>query len=319
MPVSTGPIRSTTRRLTSSPPQLLTVEATETGGARGTTSTALATFLGGGTATDNADPNPAHLAPQVNGVDVTSSTFFPLGASSVTFRFEDASGNIGNSTSQVTIVDHTAPVVLPPVSVVVATTEPGGARGAASSALAAFLAAGTASDVADPAPARLSPQLNGTDATLTTLFPIGPSTVTFRFVDASGNVGSATSIVMVASPQVSLAGSGYNSPETPAYRATFSVTATGPLSPSSSVQYAYTRTRMNFVSTGTTSVSVSGHVVTIVGTGAVNGVGGFGFTAAATDGVPDMFALTIRRADGTVFYTAANQALAGGNFGSSIP
>jgi hypothetical protein len=64
--------------------------------------------------------------------------------------------------------------------------------------LAAFLAAGSAVDAVDPSPARLNPQVAGMDVSNSTLFPLGTTLVTFRFQDASGNIGSATASVTVA-------------------------------------------------------------------------------------------------------------------------
>ncbi|KAA0255053.1 hypothetical protein FBQ97_04155 [Acidobacteria bacterium ACD] len=74
------------------------------GGATGATSTALATWLGGGYATDNCDPNPTRLANQVGNVDIDDATYcFPSGSTAVTFRFRDAAGNIGSATGNVTV------------------------------------------------------------------------------------------------------------------------------------------------------------------------------------------------------------------------
>ena len=43
-----------------------------------------------------------------------------------------------------------------------------------------------------------SPQVSGVDTDNTTLFPIGTTPVTFRFVDASGNIGTSSANVTVA-------------------------------------------------------------------------------------------------------------------------
>jgi DNA-binding beta-propeller fold protein YncE len=94
-------------------------------------------------------------------------------------------------------IDTTPPVITPPANIIVPATEAGGARGSAWPALAAFLAGGTAVDDGDPNPQRLTPQVNGVDATNSTLFPIGATAVTFRFQDASGNIGSAAATVTV--------------------------------------------------------------------------------------------------------------------------
>lgn len=97
-------------------------------------------------------------------------------------------------------IDTTPPVVTAPAPITIEATEPSGATGSASAVLAAFLAGGSATDNVDPSPVRLTPQFNGADATNATLFPIGTSTVTFRFQDASTNVGTADSTVTVTAP-----------------------------------------------------------------------------------------------------------------------
>jgi Bacterial Ig-like domain (group 1) len=94
--------------------------------------------------------------------------------------------------------DTMPPVVTPPANISIPASEAAGARGNASAGLAAFLAGGTAVDTVDPSPARLSPQVGGMDVNSSTLFPLGTTVVTFRFQDASGNIGSATASVTVA-------------------------------------------------------------------------------------------------------------------------
>ena len=98
-------------------------------------------------------------------------------------------------------VDTTPPVVTPPSAISIQATEPSGATGNASPALAAFLAGGTATDNVDPNPIRLSPQMAGSDVDNNTVFPVGTSTVTFRFADASQNIGTADSTVTVTPAQ----------------------------------------------------------------------------------------------------------------------
>ncbi len=92
-------------------PAPIEITVTEASGATGNASTVLAAFLGGGSAIDNVDPTPARLTPTASGVDATNATLFPIGTTTVTFRFQDASGNIGSATSEVTV---TSEIVLPP-------------------------------------------------------------------------------------------------------------------------------------------------------------------------------------------------------------
>lgn len=152
------------------------------------------------TATDNTDP-----APSVACSPVSGSTF-PLGAATVTCTATDASGNSSSGTFKVTVVDTTAPVVTAPANITVPATEAGGARGNAWPALASFLAVGSAVDAVDLAPIRLAPQAAGADADNSTLFPVGTTTVTFRFRDASGNTGTAAADVTVIIGQPRLSG-----------------------------------------------------------------------------------------------------------------
>jgi hypothetical protein len=62
----------------------------------------LAAYLAGGSATDGCSAT-QRLAPQANGSDVTSATFFRGGTTAVTFRYRDGAGNIGTATSDVTV------------------------------------------------------------------------------------------------------------------------------------------------------------------------------------------------------------------------
>ena len=96
--------------------------------------------------------------------------------------------------------DVTPPVVVPPAPITVTASEPSGARGLAVPALSAFLRGGTATDAIDPAPTRLTPMVSGTYVSELTLLPIGTTAVTFRFQDASLNVGTAVATVTVQPP-----------------------------------------------------------------------------------------------------------------------
>jgi hypothetical protein len=141
-----------------------------------------------------AQADPPQTFPGSSAV-VTIST---EGATTVFYQAADNAGNTEEVRSETVRVDQTPPVVTPPSSISVAPTEGGGARGSASAALADFLGAGGASDNLDPAPAPLAPQVNGVSADSTTLFPLGTTTVVFRFQDVAGNIGSANSSVTVA-------------------------------------------------------------------------------------------------------------------------
>jgi hypothetical protein len=104
-----------------------------------------------------------------------------------------------------TFVDTQPPSVTPPPAITIPATEAGGARASAWPALATFLAGGTAVDLVDPSPSRLAAQVAGADVSTNTLFRLGTTTVTFRFRDGSGNIGSASSTVtvVVGTPKIS--------------------------------------------------------------------------------------------------------------------
>lgn len=137
---------------------------------------------------------------------VATGSTFTLGTTTVTATATDGAGNSAVCSFTVTVQDTTPPVVTPPSNITVPATEAGGARGSAWPALAAFLAGGSAGDAVDPAPTRLIPQVAGVDADNTTLFPVGTTTVTFRFRDVSGNTGTATADVTVIIGQPRLSG-----------------------------------------------------------------------------------------------------------------
>jgi hypothetical protein len=85
------------------PPPSLFIFDSEKDGETVSTSPDLHKFLAGSTAIDNSDPEPVPLPPQIGAVDVTETTLFPFGTTTVTFRFTDRYGNIGSATSDVTL------------------------------------------------------------------------------------------------------------------------------------------------------------------------------------------------------------------------
>jgi len=121
----------------------------------------------------------------------------PLGTTTVACKASDLSGNTATGSFAVLVRDTTAPAVSAPAALSVAATEAGGVRASASSALAAFLAGGSAVDAGDASPVRLAPQAGGHAIDSNTLFPIGTTAVLFQYRDASGNIGSAASLVSV--------------------------------------------------------------------------------------------------------------------------
>jgi hypothetical protein len=84
-------------------------------------------------------------------------------------------------------------------------------------------------------------------------------------------------------------------------------------SPNGWLKYYYTRTRLNFASTAITEIVETDGAATIHGTGTVNGVSGYTFTATVTDGVTDSFGITIKRPDGSVYYETGPRPISGGD------
>jgi hypothetical protein len=261
--------------------------------AEGTSAAGAAVGYATPTAIDERDgPVPVTCAP-------ASGSTFRFGTTTVSCDASDTAGNTATASFSVLVHDTTSPAIH---DVPGPTTVPAiGAVGVTVS-----YAQPTATDAVSGSVGVSCVPGSGS------LFPVGATTVTCTARDAFGNQSSAGFVVTVLPPpQRRLSGSGYTFPETPAYRATFSVDVSGPLSPSGSVQYVYTRTRMTFVSTSITGFGSNGSSAGIQGRGTVNGVSGYTFSAAAVDGSPDTFAITIFAPNGTVFFSKGS-TVAGG-------
>jgi hypothetical protein len=135
---------------------------------------------------------------------------------------------------------------------------------------------------------------------------------------APGCTGSIADVIGFVEKQevvnVAISGTAYNFPETNVYRATFSMDVKRTTGiPSGWLKYNYTRTRMNFVSTGINEVLGTKPNMTIKGVGTVNNVQGYSFEATVVDGSPDSFGIIIKKADGTTYYSAPAKTISGGN------
>ncbi len=95
------------------------------------------------------------------------------------------------------VVDTTAPSVTPPKSTVIVQGSKSGITPADNKDLMTFLTGAKAVDAADQSPQQLRPRKGGADIQKTTVFPLGSTTVTFRFKDRYDNIGSAKSVVTV--------------------------------------------------------------------------------------------------------------------------
>jgi Tol biopolymer transport system component len=89
---------------TVTPPAAIAVYATVPGGATAGTLPALADFLAGATAVDDAPAAPVGQPPQLNGAAITDTTVLAPGLNSVTFIFTDTAGNVGTATSVVAVI-----------------------------------------------------------------------------------------------------------------------------------------------------------------------------------------------------------------------
>ncbi len=143
--------------------------------------TAIASFLQGATATDASDGSVT--------VSNDAPNVFAIGTTTVTFSAVDSLGNLGSNTATVTVEDQSAPTVTPPSAITVAAVDANGTP-ATDAAIAAFLAAATASDNVDT-------ELSVTNDAQE-IFVLGNTTVTFSATDSAGLTGSATAVVTVA-------------------------------------------------------------------------------------------------------------------------
>ncbi|MBA3735751.1 MAG: HYR domain-containing protein [Actinobacteria bacterium] len=117
-----------------------------------------------------------------------SGTTFPLGTTAVNCSATDSHGNVGHASFNVTVEDTTGPnLIVPAGRSVYATTATGVPNTV--SGVVAFLSAASATDIVDPNP------VISTDAPA--FFPVGPNTVDFFAKDASGNVTSRQSTLVV--------------------------------------------------------------------------------------------------------------------------
>jgi hypothetical protein len=138
-------------------------------------------------------------------------------------------------------------------------------------------------------------------------------TIVLRVTDNEGYISLDTASVEVKDKSVRISGGAYFYPEYPTYQASFSMDVTGSSLPSGWLKYYYPRTRMSFLSTGITSVFMSGNTSTISGTGNINGTGNYTFTATVVNGTPDSFAIVIKKPDGSIYYLAGHKNIAGGD------
>ncbi|NOX10072.1 MAG: HYR domain-containing protein [Gammaproteobacteria bacterium] len=171
-----------------SAPASITVAATDMNGISVANATIQA-FLAAATATDNVAV--------VGSVTNNAPLVFPVlpnmptgNTTNVIFSAVDAVGNIGTSTSSVTVVDQSAPGLTLPTSITVTASSGATSVPASNATISTFLNAAQALDDVDgmiAAPA-VSPPAN---------FSVGTTTVTFKATDGAGNVQTGTRTVTV--------------------------------------------------------------------------------------------------------------------------
>lgn len=176
------------------PPAPIRVEMTEEGGARVNASPALAAFLAGASGVDAVDPFVSPLAPQIAGVDVGEASFFAIGTTAVTFRYEDAAGHVGSATATVTVVPTDA--VAPSTTASLSPTA--NAAGWNTTAVTVTLSATDAGRGVEAITYRLGGQettVMGDLATLT-VFVEGTTAIAFRARDKAGNEEAEKQVVV---------------------------------------------------------------------------------------------------------------------------
>jgi hypothetical protein len=145
-------------------------------------------------------------------------------------------------------------------------------------------------------------------------FPIGTTTVNCSVTDSKLEVARGAFTVTVTSVTASfnVSGSAYGNHDGYQEKMSINVTASGTaVQTISGLNYYYTKTRMNLLSTQIESVVLNGKTATITGTGTVNGAAGYRFINVVTDGAPDAFGITIYRPDGTLFYSYSQNVVGG--------
>jgi hypothetical protein len=150
-----------------------------------------------------ANNNKCVLALGAPSTQVDFRPVLPEGTWDITLTVDDNHGHTATDTVKVKVlVDSSPPVVTPPDNASVSVTVTGGARGADSDELHAFLFdSATATDNSTAIFSQLPPQVNGVDVTDDTVMPLGATSVTFRIADRFGNVGTAISEVFVVDLQ----------------------------------------------------------------------------------------------------------------------
>lgn len=150
-------------------PSNVTVEAT------GSTTVVASSVLGNPTVTDNNDPSPS--------VSYDPQGPYTVGAHTITWLAEDASGNSASASQTLTVEDSTAPQITAPSDISTVAT---------GSTTEVSLGTPVITEAVDPNPS-VTPDKTGP-------FTFGSHTITWTAEDASGNKNTATQIVTITEP-----------------------------------------------------------------------------------------------------------------------
>ena len=132
------------------------------------------------TATDDTDPSPIVLC------NPPSGSIFPVGNTKVTCTAKDSAGNVGTCTTEVRVVDRTAPVITCPPDIAALCSSPEGRT-------VSFVV--EADDACDPSPRIVCDPPSGST------FPEGITPVTCTATDASGNTRTCSFNVRISSDE----------------------------------------------------------------------------------------------------------------------
>jgi hypothetical protein len=237
------------------------------------------------------------------------STFYSLGATTVTWSATDGSGNTGTATQTVTVVDTTPPTItilygLDPLQ------DLGVYQiGKSLTFSASDIVWGTVSCSATLDGETISSGFTPTEA--------GVYTLVVTATDGSGNTATETRMFVIYDPNGGfVTGGGWINSPAGAYaadpaltgKATFGFVSKyqkGANVPTGNTEFQFHAAGMNFKSTSYEWLVIAGTKAMYKGVGTINGAGNYGFMLSAIDGAkgnPDKFRIRIWEMDGGLVY-----------------
>jgi beta-lactam-binding protein with PASTA domain len=126
--------------------------------------------------------------------------------------------------------------------------------------------------------------------------------------------GTAVNLVVSKGKQsYRITGAGFIFPERTIIPALFSLNVSSVNLKAGHLAFNYLRKRLNLVSTSVASINESNNVYTLSGSGRVNGVKGYSYTATIVTGKPDMFGIVIKKAGGSVVFSTVPKSVVKGD------